>query len=92
MPMEETTMTDSSRIYSLIEKTIDLETYRDTDIASHHAGDMDSPCEHCHARNFEDEKVGQPPHFNICCQNGKVKLRKPMRKNLSEQNTHIRKA
>ena len=29
MPMEETTMTDSSRIYSLIEKTIDLETYRD---------------------------------------------------------------
>ena len=32
---------------------------------------MNLPCPHCDSLNFEEELVGQPPHFRLCCRNGK---------------------
>ena len=35
-------------------------------------------CQYCQAVNFEEELVGQPPHFNLCCQNAKLRHLEPL--------------
>ncbi len=49
-----------------------LGTYRDANVATHCGSRLDTTCPHCGALNFVEELVGQPPHFNICCHNGKT--------------------
>ena len=34
---------------------------------------MDQECEHCGSLHFAEERVSQPPHFVLCCHNGKTK-------------------
>ena len=49
-----------------------LADYKDDLVPTHHCGSMDDVCEHCGSRNFALERVGKPPHFNLCCEGGKA--------------------
>jgi len=49
-----------------------IDDYHDGLFRAHDAGEMSSSCEYCKSLNFEDEKVGRPPHFQLCCRNGKT--------------------
>ena len=50
-----------------------LEGYQDGFVLEHDCGNMDNRCNHCGSLNFPNEQVGQPPHFALCCRNGKLK-------------------
>ena len=49
-----------------------IEEYRDGEVMPVRLGEMSSKCKVCKSLNFEQELVGRPPHFQICCKNGKV--------------------
>ena len=51
---------------------LSLANYQDVLVLQHSCGDMTTICEYCHSKNFLGELVGSPPHFNICCENGKL--------------------
>ena len=58
---------------------VSLAAYRDADVPVHYCGAMDQRCGEgtdpkrgCDSLNFALERVGQPPHFNLCCENGKL--------------------
>ena len=53
-----------------------LDDYCDSAVERLDVGNMSVICQSCGSHNFEGEKIkrGQSYHFNLCCNNGKVKI------------------
>ena len=49
-----------------------IEAYSDELVEPYRLGPLTTKCKFCGSLNFREELVGQPPHFQICCYNGKV--------------------
>ena len=49
-----------------------IEVYSDELVEPYRLGPLTTKCKFCGSLNFREELVGQPPHFQICCYNGKV--------------------
>ena len=51
---------------------VDIDAFSDELCAENDVGEMAVRCEHCRSLNFALEQVGRPPHFQLCCRNGKL--------------------
>ena len=49
-----------------------IEAYSDDMVEPFRLGPMTHECEKCGALHFIEELVGQPPHYQICCGNGRI--------------------